>query len=295
VQVEEKKDNSAELAMRATNDALVKAIGAMKRLAEDYQQLGWQTHDNEKEAMTTLQALHAFIAECAPDSLLVETMANYKLVDVLVAYYLADTRRNCRVLAIQMLGALGSLLQQSAAQRAMALAMPSALAVDVVRLARDNDDSEFLMYSALFLTALLGAAQSDDDDTPLFSSLRTPIGDDESVSALLHALFARIEAGCDGVSAARQNVPLSQVSVAIEGTDQILCVGRAGCAGAVHRAQRQTTAHVARRRRRRAAQRCALSAAGRACCRQIQRSGRGWWGGGEGRGRMRAHMRDDCV
>lgn len=94
--------------------------------------------------------------------MLCETLASYKVIDTLIAYYLADARRSCRVLTIQvidemtrartrrkkvtcvsivqMLGALGSLLQQSSARRSMALAMPTALATDVLRLSNGSLD-----------------------------------------------------------------------------------------------------------------------------------------------------------
>lgn len=69
--------------MRVTNADMIRAIGNMRRLQEDYQQLGWQvrqrhrrdepnsqteprrqTHDNENEALATLRVGSLFFYSC---------------------------------------------------------------------------------------------------------------------------------------------------------------------------------------------------------------------------------------
>lgn len=139
--------------------------------------------------------MYRYFADVTPGDILSETLNDYRVIGVLIAYYLADTRRNCRVLCIQMLGTLGSLLPSSA-RRSMANAIPATLASDVARLSAENNDAELLMYSAVLLTALITATQ-DNDAEPLFTTLRGAIGDDETVGRLFGALMRRIEAGVE--------------------------------------------------------------------------------------------------
>lgn len=176
---------------------LEQAIEAVRRLQEDYQAIAWQTHDNERQVLATLARVLEFVPQAEPHSPHWHTFINYKAVDILVAYFEADARRNVRVLLLQLLGSLSAVLPP-AATRSIALPLPPLLSADMLAAASAEPvDAEWLMYSALLLSCCVNAEQ--DDGAPMFTSLSSAVLPD--APALLASMLALLERGCPDATA----------------------------------------------------------------------------------------------
>jgi hypothetical protein len=197
--VEALLDSRIAAAAAADVVELEQAIAAVRRIQEDYQAIAWQTHDNERHVLAALQRVFDFVERAEPDSAHWHTFVNFKAVDILLAYFEADSRRNVRVLLLQLLGSLSAVLPASAT-RSMALALSPLLCADIAALLAAADeplDAEWLMYCALVLTCAINAEQ--DDGTPMFATLAAHTLPDAGV--LLAGLLALLERGCPDATA----------------------------------------------------------------------------------------------